>query len=133
MTADVFIDSDALIGLYNEKDAHHQKANKVIEQITHHTLCTSNFVINETATVLSVRANQNLAVKFLSGIDELDLAIIHVDEALQRASWKYFQGINKKGTSVVDCSNVVLMKKFGIPRIWSFDKFYRRLRLDVVG
>ncbi len=83
--------------------------------------------------MLSIRATQNLAVKFLSGIDELDLAIIHVDEALQRASWKYFQGINKKGTSVVDCLNVVLMKKFGIPRIWSFDKFYRRLRLDVVG
>jgi predicted nucleic acid-binding protein len=52
--------------------------------------------------------------------------IIHMDENLQEKATDFFQRQQKKGTSVIDCGNVVVMNRFKIPTVFSFDKFYSR-------
>ena len=59
-------------------------------------------------------------------IEKIKLPIIHINELLHRETLAFFKKQEKKGTSVVDCSNVVIMRRFQIPTIFSFDGFYSR-------
>jgi predicted nucleic acid-binding protein len=122
----VLIDSDAFVGLLYEKDAHHQKAVALFSQLENKkiALVSTNYIILETATVLSHRQGQSVARMFLKFVQQIP--IIHIGEALHKQSLDLFRRQIRRGTSVVDCSNVVLMKHYGIPKIFSFDKVYAK-------
>ncbi|MCA0457144.1 MAG: PIN domain-containing protein [Chloroflexi bacterium] len=123
---DVLIDSDAFVGMFFRKDVHHQVAKEIYERFEKDDarLVTTNFVIAETATVLSRYDGQPLARSFLSFARSGNLPIIFITSTLQEASEKIFTTSENKSTSMVDCSNVAVMKEFHIPAIFSFDKFY---------
>jgi len=78
----------------------------------------------ETATVLSHRGGQSLAHRFLTVMERNFLPIIQVDEKLQTKAIEIFKAQTKKGTSMVDCANVAVSRRFQIPDIFSFDKVY---------
>lgn len=123
---DVLIDSDAFVGMFFRQDAHHQLAKEIYERfrIQDSRLVTTNFVIAETATVLSRYDGQPLARSFLSFARSGNLPIIFITSALQEATEQIFVASENKNTSMVDCSNVAVMQEFRIPAIFSFDKFY---------
>lgn len=123
---DVLIDSDAFVGLFYQNDAHHQKSSKIFDQMqqSQHRLVTTNMVVAETATVLSHRVGQKAARTFLDLADMLP--VIFVNEHLYRETLLLFRKQTTKGTSVVDCSNVIVIRKFDIPTILSFDKVYTK-------
>jgi predicted nucleic acid-binding protein len=57
---------------------------------------------------------------------ERELTVIHLDEKLNRETLRSFQKRERKGTSVVACANVVVMRRFAIATIFSFHRFYTR-------
>jgi predicted nucleic acid-binding protein len=131
----VLIDSDAFIAWMVEKDAHHVQAKGIFQSIITEDvqIVTSNLVILETATVISHRANQRYARQFLSIMRSSHIPTIYVEKALYNKSLELFAKQEKKGTSTVDCSNVAMMKKYSIPKIFSFDKVYpNRFGLEVM-
>src|SRR5438552_3691219 len=120
----VLVDSDAFVGLFYTADAHHQRASAILEGIKRKQsyLVTTSLVIAETATVLSHREGQDTARAFLDWSETLP--VIHISEELQKEALSLFKQQHNKGNSVVDCANVAVMKRFGIPTIFSFDKVY---------
>jgi uncharacterized protein len=125
-TYHALIDSDAFVGLLYEKDAHHKRATELFEELEKQKmiLVTTNYIVAETATVLSNRQGQALARAFLKAVKRIPM--IHINEDLHQQSLALFEKQTKRGTSVVDCSNVVVMRRFGIPQIFSFDKVYAK-------
>jgi predicted nucleic acid-binding protein len=123
---DVLIDSDAFVGLFLERDAHHEDAKEQLFRFGQEQkrLVTTSFVIAETATVLSNYDGQAVARRFLSSIRSGAIPIIFVSEALQHAAEQVFIAQENKHTSMVDCCNVAVMQQLSIPAIWSFDTFY---------
>jgi predicted nucleic acid-binding protein len=122
----VLVDSDAFVGRFYTKDAHHQR---VLEIFARHekkgsVLVTTNMVIGETATILSHREGQPLARKFLDIISQSLMNTIHIDETLHEEATKIFLAQQARGTSMTDCANVAVMQRFNIAQILSFDKFY---------
>jgi predicted nucleic acid-binding protein len=124
----IFVDSDAFVGWLYRHDAHHKKSGEIFREIKKQRagMVTSSWVILETATVLSNRKGQALAREFLKRMRQMRFPIIHMDENLQEKATDFFQRQQKKGTSVIDCGNVVVMNRFKIPTVFSFDKFYSR-------
>ncbi|MCI0563775.1 MAG: PIN domain-containing protein [Nitrososphaera sp.] len=122
----ILVDSDAFVGWLYDADAHHKRATAIFNKIKRKRLApiTTSLVVAETATVLSNRQGQNLARVFLDLIAKYP--VIHIDEQLQQEALEFFKAQEKKGTSVVDCTNVVVMRRFKIPTIFSFDKFYSK-------
>ena len=122
----ILVDSDAFVGWLYEKDAHHKHAEKVFAEIMEkrRSLVTTNYVISETSTVLSHRQGQSLAIKFLEVAEKFP--IIHLDEKLHQTTLDLFREQTERGTSVVDCSNVAVVRQFQIPMIFSFDKVYHK-------
>lgn len=123
---DVLIDSDAFVGWLYVEDAHHEEVSKTFDLLEHQKLipATTNLVLMETATVLSHKSGQALAGTFLDLMS--GFAVVNLDETLQEETISLFKLQEAKGTSMVDCSNVVIMRAFEIPFIFSFDKFYAK-------
>lgn len=125
---DTFFDSDAFVGLYLPEDAHFVTASSLYQRMKaeDQSVVTSSWVVAETATVLSHRAGQAQAIAFLSMIEQSQFPVIHINEELQQEATHLFKAQTQKGTSMTDCSNVVLVRRFAIPAIFSFDKVYRK-------
>ena len=128
---EVLIDSDAFIAWLRPGDLFHPHAREVFTRLQQHQtrLATTSLVILETATVLSHREGQTVARQFLQLVEESQLPVIHIDEALQTATLELFKSRTTKGTSMVDCANAVVAQQMGIPQVFSFDRFYQQLGL----
>jgi predicted nucleic acid-binding protein len=123
---EILVDSDAFVGRFYTQDAHHRSSLELFAKYEERgtSLVTTSMVIAETATVLSHRSGQPIAREFLSIVERSELPIIHMDEDLQREALELFKAQETRGTSVVDCANVVVVRRFDIPKILSFDQFY---------
>ncbi len=125
-TQPILVDSDAFVGWLYQRDSHHPQADAIFTDIIHQRrpLVTTSYVVTETATVLSHRQGQALARQFLEMAAKFP--VIHINETLHQATLNLFSQQEKKGSSVVDCSNVVVMRQFQIPVIFSFDQVYHK-------
>lgn len=123
---DVLVDSDAFVGFFLPDDAHHPRTTSAFEQFLQHRtrLVATDYIVAETATVLSRRSGQEVARQFLQYVWSGAMPIIHIDAVLHQAALKLFSSQSNKNTSVFDCSNVVVMQQFSIPQIMSFDQAY---------
>ena len=125
---ELLVDSDAFVGRFYPDDVHHKKVKSIFAKIEKQKkrVVTTSLVITETATVLSHKSGQDASRKFLVTIEKTKLPIIHINELLHRETVAFFKKQEKKGTSVVDCANVVVMRRFQIPTIFSSDGFYSK-------
>lgn len=122
----ILIDRDAFIAWMSKGDILHDEAKKRFKDIRskHLRPITTSLVINETATVLSNRVSQEIAREFLNLSHKL--TVIHITQKLQNEALELFRLEARKGTSVTDCANVIVMRTLEIDYIFSFDKFYKR-------
>ena len=120
------IDSDFLVGLFREADAHHKETLSVLEIETENEsgLYVVNLVLFETATVLAHRVNMDAVRLFYNKLPKLNLKIISFDEKLESMSREMFLKQTKKGCSFVDCTNMAVLRQFHLDGILSFDRFY---------
>lgn len=122
----LLIDSDALLGLYLPNDAHYDESVKGFDLIEAEKLyvAVTNWVIAETATVLSYRTNQKVALTFLDTLKQIPIPILQVTADIEQEAWRIFRAQTTKRISVVDCTNAATMMYYNIPRIFGFDGFY---------
>ena len=60
----LFCDADIWVAWFNKNDQNHQKAKEIVNNLPPDIpLLTSNLVIYEVLTVLSIRANKNISLK----------------------------------------------------------------------
>lgn len=122
----ILVDSDFLVGLFRDEDAHHQNTLTILkrEMGTGNQLFTNNLVLFETATVLAHRVDMDAVRLFYDRLPKLKLKMISLDEKLESRSWEIFLKQTKKGCSFVDCANLATIEIYKFDGILSFDKFY---------
>ena len=120
------LDANVLVGAYRSDDELHKKATAWVSNLKRKgwSFVSTNLVIQETATVLSMRVSMNLAKKFLKDQRNILDEEIFVDKQLETKSWEIFLRQTKKGTSFVDCSNLAAIEMYHLDGILSFDRFY---------
>lgn len=131
---DVLIDSDVFVGLFLPDDAHFQRASALFDQFEQDKtkLAATNWVIAETATVLSRHDSQETAKKFLTMIETSTIPVLWMTKQLEKDAWQIFKDQTTKKTSFVDCSNVAVAYHFGISRLCAFDGFYSRFDMTQI-
>ncbi|MBI3930284.1 MAG: PIN domain-containing protein [Armatimonadetes bacterium] len=120
----VFIDTGAFLGRCLRSDQHHSDAArgwKALEKAGRECY-TSNFVLDETFTLLGRRASYTFAAERARSFYSSKLLIIGrpapEDEI---AAIGYFEKYADQRVSFTDCVSFVLMRKLGIERAFSFD------------
>lgn len=130
----IFIDTSAWVALENKKDIHYEDAISFKEEIKNkrYRLYTSNFVLDETYTLLLANVGYEKAVEFVKRIKVLKnnglLHVIQITEEIEDSALLIFERFNKdKFWSFTDCTSKAIMEMFDINEGFSFDKNFEQM------
>jgi len=123
--ARAIVDSNVLVAIVRENDELHKKAMGLIKKIKgRYELWVLNLVIQESATVVSMRDGMDAAKVFYSGYENMIDIEVRLDEEVEGMTWEIFLKQKKKGTSFIDCANLAVIEKYKLDGIITFDEFY---------
>ena len=123
----IYIDTCAFLARYLAKDQYHDQAVAFWGELKtgKEVLVTSNFVLDETATLLVRRAGYLFASKRLQAVYASNLLQIRrpdQEDELRAIDW--FAKFSDQGVSFTDCISFVLMNRGRIERVFSFDRHF---------
>jgi predicted nucleic acid-binding protein len=123
----VFIDTGVFLALYDVDDAYHKRSKELFKDALTGKLgriYTSDYIIDEALTILLVRTKQHdLAVELGRYLMESPrITRLTVDSDAFADSWAKFQSLKDKFLSFTDCTSLVLVEKYQIKKLMSFDR-----------
>lgn len=120
----IFVDTSAFLAIENRRDVHHRSALFFRDDCLRRgeALVTSDYVLDETYSVIRVRAGHAVAVNFGEAIQASSLLRIeHVSPEILDEAWRFLQVFADPHLSFTDCTSLVLMERLGIGTAFSFD------------
>lgn len=131
----VFVDASALISSFVPLDTTHQKAKKITRELQNQDvkLISSNMVMSEVLTVLSLRHGKELALEFGEYIRDGGIEIAHPGPDHFEKAWQIFKREVTKNISFTGCMSLALIELFHIPSAFTFDKQFRNRGFKVFG
>ncbi|MGA2853671.1 MAG: PIN domain-containing protein [Verrucomicrobiota bacterium] len=124
-----FIDTGAFLARYLPSDQHHKVASALWEKVrtTHERCVTSNFVLDETFTLLARRASYSFAAEKARIIYAANsLEILRPDSLTELAALNWFEKFADQEVSFTDCVSFALMREADIQTAFSFDSHFER-------
>ena len=124
----IFIDSSVFCAYANIRDVHHKKAQKIIEEIAsgkHENEITTDYIFDETVTVIRRKASSRTAVEIGKFLMDSEIFIAKIDSLVFQKAWELFQSSD---LSFTDCSNLAFMELFDISKIATFDKGFKNIK-----
>lgn len=131
-----FVDTSFYISLLRKDDSNHERAKKILLSFKDKPLIlyTSHYIIDEVATVISMRVEKEVALRFLQSVQEDDFPLILcVDDFVRQEAYRIFSHARTKNISMVDCYSAALMRQEGIKTCFSFDKQFRVLGFEILS
>lgn len=121
----VFIDTSAIFSLVNKKEEHHSKAEKFYNTLKSDKslVFTTNYIINETYTLLSGRINKSTALEFIEAMSNTFI-IIYISREDDLGAIEILKKFEDKGFSFTDAVSFYIMKKEKIKIAFAFDKHF---------
>ncbi len=123
----IFIDTGAFLARYLLNDQHHSSAVAVWEKLgsDRENCVTSNFVLDETFTLLGRRAGYDFALQRAKNIYASQaLTICRPDREDEINALQFFGKYADQHVSFTDCISFVLMKREKINRAFSFGRHF---------
>lgn len=127
-----FVDTGAWYALADKSDPDHPDA---VNFLKHNSLplATTNFVLDETVTLLRVRLGWKAAHDFGEKIRESSLlSLIRVEEEDERQAWEIFAKYKDQDFSYTDCTSFAVMNRVGIDTAFAFDRHFQAMKFHVV-
>ena len=122
----IFVDTGAWFALVVPTDPDHEAAVAWFDG-NRDPVLTSDYVVDETLTLLRVRGERRRAValgrRFFAG----QIARVHhLSEADVMGAWEIFERFSDKDWSFTDCTSKLLIERLGIARAFAFDGHFRQ-------
>ena len=125
----IFVDTGAFLARYVVRDQYHQEALRLWERIERggKRCVTSNFVLDETFTLLARRAGYAFAAERARKIFSSEaLTILRPVEEDEREALGFFEKYADQEISFTDCVSFVLIQKKKIEEVFSFDGHFEQ-------
>jgi predicted nucleic acid-binding protein len=122
----IFVDSGAWFSSVIATDPDHAAATAWLAG-NREELLTTDYVLDETLTLLRARAQTHIAVALGAALFAESLAVLHFctkDEIL--LAWDTFQQYSDKEWSFTDCLSKVVMERLAIRTAFAFDQHFRQ-------
>ncbi len=124
----IFVDTSAFLAIENRRDTHHVLALNFRDTClkTGQPLFTSDYVLDESYTIIRLRAGHANAVEF--GENPRRSHLIHIEyitpEIIEEA-WKLFKAFADHDFSFTDCTSFALMGSLHITNAFTFDAHFK--------
>jgi len=123
----IFVDTSAWAALYDRSDVNHDAAAGFLRGLKGRrvALITTDYVLDETLTLIRMRVGHTKAVDFGRWIFESEaVEVEEIDGDLWREAWEIFVRYSDKDFSFTDCTSFALMRRMGLSEAFSFDKHF---------
>jgi len=122
----IFVDTGAWYASLVPTDPDHATAVQWLAT-NHSPLLTTDYVIDETLTLLRARGERKRALLVGTRFFRHDLAEIHkITSADLTLAWETFEQFDDKGWSFTDCTSKVVMEQLGIKLAFAFDHHFHQ-------
>jgi len=126
----IYIDTGAFLARHLSRDQYHGQANSFWNSIREkgEACTTSNFVLDETFTLLGRRAGYAFAAQRARNIYASEwLKIIRPDKNHELRAIDFFEKYSDHRLSFTDCISFILMQSKKIKRVFTFDHHFQIL------
>ena len=131
MMESIFVDTGGWYAAMVRKDTDHAAAKDFLLRNAL-PLITSDYVMDETITLLQARVGHEYAVRFLDMLQtSRKTRLIYLTPAQIAASISLFRNRSDKGWSFTDCTSFTLMQEFQIKIAFSFDQHFQQAGFQV--
>jgi predicted nucleic acid-binding protein len=121
----VFVDTSAWYALIDAKDPYHLDILDNLQR-NQHNLLTSNYIVDETITLLRYKIGWKYAQQFGEQIYSGQLAqCVHLTESDERLAWDIFERYRDKVFSFTDCTSFSLMKRLQLSTAITLDSDFK--------
>lgn len=121
----IFLDTSFLVAYIVDKDTNHEIAVSLMKEIVegeHGSAITSEYVFDETVTVVLVRSRSlETAVKTGDIIKE-SIPVLDVGNNVFEASWKRFRNQRNAKFSFTDCTILEMVESNHLDKLATFDR-----------
>lgn len=122
----IFVDTGAWFASVVPWDANHAAAAAWLSQ-NQETLITTDYIVDETLTLLRVRKETDRAMCLGDQLFRRQLAELYLlQEADLHEAWKVFHDFADKEWSFTDCTSKVVLEKRGLKTAFAFDRHFRQ-------
>ena len=127
------VDSSALYALTIAEDLHHDRAVACFGELEQLgvALSTTNYVLLECVALIQRRYGMPDAQEFLKKVDAL-LDIVWIGQAEHGEAVKMWTAAGRRALSLVDCTNMVVMRQQHIRAIVAFDPHFHEAGFEVL-
>ena len=127
-----FVDTSAWFALYVSGDPNYLAATQWLADNSD-PLVTTDYVIDETLTLLRSRGRRGIAIQFgLDAFAKLFSDIEFLETQDIEEAWYVFQNFDDKDWSFTDCTSKLVMEKLYIDTAFAFDHHFRQFGTVVV-
>lgn len=135
MMQSCFVDTSFFKAYADIKDKFHPQALQIFLKLKQAKaqLITSNYILDETFTVIRSKCGLKVAKDFKSILEEFeeDLKIIRVLIVDEAGAWNFFLN-DWSDLSFTDCVSFAMMKRLQIEKALSFDDHFKRAGFELV-
>ena len=126
---DVFMDSAGFLALWDASDEHHQAARRLQEELggQRRRFVTSEYVVDETVTLLLMRHSHVAAGDFLDTVERSEaLRLEWIGPERFSAGAALFHRYADKEWSFTDCVSFALMRELRIRDAFTTDRHFQQ-------
>ena len=130
----LFIDTGAFIAKFLPDDQFHSKAVEIWSQLDRKQtkIVTSNFVLDETLTLLARRSSYAFAAEVAQALYSSEvIKIVRPTLETELSALTFFEKFSDQKVSFTDCISFQLMKENNIKNIFSFDRHFTLAGFDL--
>ena len=123
----VFIDTGAFCALSIVKDQFNQEAkliNKYLEKESS-LLYTSNFILDETYTLIKARSSHLTSIKFMKEIEKSSIEVLSVIPEIESKAKNIFKKYDLPRLSFTDCTSFALIEENMLDSVFAFDEHFK--------
>jgi len=124
----IFIDTSAFLAIENREDSYHESALEFRDAClkSRRIFVTSDYVLDESYTIIRLRAGHDIAVQFGEALRTSQfIHIEHVTPEIIEDAWKIFKTYGDHAFSFTDCTSFALMEHLNISTAFVFDAHFR--------
>ena len=129
----VFVDTSAMYAVLDRDDAHHVAASAAWKQLLNRAsdLLTTNYVLLEVSVLLQNRLGLAALRTFQEDIAPL-LRVAWIMEELHVAAAGAVLSAGRKKLSLVDCTSLESMRRYGVRAVFCFDRHFREQGFETI-
>ncbi len=127
--AEVFMDSAGFLALWDAADTYHAAALQLQQKLvaSHRRFLTTEYIVDETVTLLLVRHSHRAAADFLDTVERSEaLRLEWIDPARFHAAAGWFRRHADKEWSFTDCVSFATMRELRLRDAFTTDHHFRQ-------